>query len=70
MCLGHQTLDVMEKYENFMLESVQRKGLYYKYVKFIKIKKDTDPMFGFMIIPIDEVDIGWKTWSQRLSYLN
>ena len=69
-CLGHLALDEMEKYENFMLDSVQRKGLYYKYVKFIKIKKDTDPLFGFMIIPIDEIDIGWKTWSQRLSYLN
>ena len=69
MCLGHQTLDLMEKYQNFMLDSVQRKGLYYKYVKFIKVKKDDDPMFGFIIIPIDEVDIGWKTWSQRLAYL-
>ena len=37
MCLGHQTLDLMEKYENFMIDSVERRCLYYKYVKFIKI---------------------------------
>ena len=70
MCLGHQTLDLMEKYENFMIDAVERRCLYYKYVKFIKVKKDSDPMFGFIIIPIDEVDLGWKSWSQRLSYLN
>ena len=69
-CLGHQTLDLMEKYENFMIDSVERKSLFYKHVKFITVKKDTDPMFGFIIIPIDEIDLGWKTWLQRLSYLN
>ena len=69
MCLGHKTLDLMEQYQNFMIHSVERRGLYYKHVKFIKIKKNDDPMFGFIIVPIDEVDIGWKTWSQRLSYL-
>ena len=69
-CLGHQTLKLMEEYENFMIDAVERRCLFYKYVKFIKVKKDTDPMFGFIIIPIDEVDLGWKTWSQRLSYLN
>ena len=70
MCLGHQTLDLMEKYENFMIDSVERRCLFYKHVKFIKVKKDTHPMFGFIILPIDEVDLGWKTWSQRMSYLN
>ena len=69
MSLGHQTLDLMEKYDHFLFDAVERRGLYYKNVKFIKVKKDDDPMFGYMIIPIDEVDIGWKTWSQRLSYL-
>ena len=61
MCLGHKTLDLMEKYDHFMFDSVERRGLYYKRVKFIKVKKDDDPMFGFIIIPIDEVEIGWKT---------
>ena len=68
-CLGHQTLYEMQKYENFMIDSVERRCLFYKRVKFIKVKKDTDPMFGYIIVPIDEVDLGWKTWSQRLSYL-
>ena len=70
MCLGHQTLDLMEKYDHFMFDAVERRGLYYKYVKFIKVKKDSDPMLGFIIVPIDEVDIGWRSWSERLSYLN
>ena len=68
-CLGHQTLDIMEEYDNFLFDSVERCGLFYKYVKFIKVKNDTDPMFGYIIIPVDEIDIGWKTWSQRMSYL-
>ena len=66
-CLGHQTLDLMEKYDQFIFDAVERRGLYYKYVKFIKVKDDNNPMLGFMIMPIDEIDIGWKSWSQRLS---
>ena len=69
MCIGHQTLDLMEKYDQFMFDAVERRGLFYKHVKFIKVKKDDDPMFGYIIVPIDEVDIGWKSWSQRLPYL-
>lgn len=68
-CQGHKTLNLMEKYQDFMVDSVQRRGLFYKHVKFIKIKDDTEPMCGFMLIPIDEVDIGWRSWSQRLSFL-
>ena len=68
-CPGHQVLKLMEQYENFILDAVQRRGLYYKHVKFIKVKNDSDPMFGFVILPLNEIDIGWKTWSQRLSYL-
>ena len=41
-----------------MFDAVESRGLYYKYVKFIKVKKDSDPMLGFIIVPIDEVDIG------------
>ena len=69
MCQGHATLDLMEKYENFMIDSVERRCLFYKYVVFEKVKEDTDPMFGFVIKPLDEVDLGWYSWSQRLSYL-
>ena len=71
MCLGHETLDLMEKYENFMIDCVERRCLFYKYVVFKKVNKDTDPLFGFVIKPLDEIDLGWKTWSQRLPpYLN
>ena len=70
MCSGHKVLDIMEKYENFMLHCVEIKALFYKYVVFKKVFDDTYPMFGFVLKPLDEVDLGWKTWSQRMSYLN
>ena len=70
ICLGHQTLNLMENYDRFLFDAVERRSLYYKYVKFVKVNKDSDPMFGYIILPLDEVDLGWKTWSQRLSYLN
>ena len=68
-CLGHQTLELMQKYDDFMFDSVERRACYYKHVKFIKRKDDNDPMFGFILVPINEVDLGYKTWSQRMSYL-
>ena len=68
-CLGHQTLDLMEKYDYFLFDEVERQGLFYKSVKFVKVKSDNDPMFGYIICPIDQIDIGWKTWSQRMLYL-
>ena len=68
-CLGHQTLELMQKYDDFMFDSVERRALYYKHVKFIKRKDDNNPMFGFILVPINEIDLGWKTWSERMSYL-
>ena len=68
-CLGHQTLKLMQDYDDFLFDAVERQGLFYKSVKFVKVKNDSDPMFGYMIFPMGEVDIGWKTWSQRMSYL-
>ena len=68
-CLGHKTLEVMQKYDDFMFDSVERRALFYKHVKFIKVKEDNDPMFGFIPLPFDEIDLGWKTWSQRMNYL-
>ena len=59
----------MEKYKSFITDSVQRRGLFYKNVKFVKTGKDNDIMFGYTLLPLDEIDIGWKTWSQRLRYL-
>ena len=68
-CLGHKTLDLMQKYDDFMFDSVERRAVFYKHVKFIKRKDDNDPMFGFILVPINEKDLGWDTWSKRMSYL-
>ena len=68
-CLGHKTLDLMQRYDDFMFDSVERHAVFYKHVKFIKRKDDDDPMFGFIIVPINEIDLGWKTWSERMRYL-
>ena len=69
ICRGHQVLNIMEEYENFMLDCVERRTLFYKYVVFEKIF-DTEPMLGFILKPLDEVDLGWKSWSKRMQYLN
>ena len=68
-CLGHQTLELMQRYDDFMFDSVERRALFYKHVKFIKRGDDNDPMFGFIIVPVNEIDLRWKTWSQRMNYL-
>ena len=68
-CLGHKTLELMQKYDDFMFDSVERRAVFYKHVKFIKRKDDNNPMFGFELFPMNEVDLGWKTWSERMSYL-
>ena len=71
-CSGHQVLKMMQDYDDFLFDSVERKADFYKSVKFVKLinnNNDNDPMFGFKIYPFDYVDLGWKTWSQRLSYL-
>ena len=68
-CLGHKTLELMQKYDDFIFDSVERRALFYKHVKFIKRKDDNDPMFGFILVPINEKDLGWDSWSKRMSYL-
>ena len=68
-CLGHQVLKKMQDYDDFLFDSVEREGEFYKSVKFVKEKSDNDPMFGYVIYPMERVDLGWKSWSQRLSYL-
>ena len=70
MCPGHEVLKIMNDYEDFMVDLVENKTLFYKYVVFQKIYDDNAPMFGFVLNPLDEVDLGWKSWSQRMSYLN
>ena len=68
-CVGHETLKLMQDYDDFLFDAVERQGLFYKSVKFVKEKSDDDPMFGYVIYPMQEIDLGWKSWSQRMSYL-
>ena len=68
-CIGHQVLEMMQKYDDFLFDSVERCSMFYKYVKIVKTKSDKDPFFGFEIFPYIEQDLGWKSWSERLSYL-
>ena len=68
-CLGHKTLELLQNYDDFMFDSVERRAVFYKHVKFIKRKDDNDPMFGFIPVPINEKDLGWDSWSKRMSYL-
>ena len=68
-CKGHEALKLMQDYDDFLFDAVERPGLFYKSVQFVKEKSDNDPMFGYVIYPMQEIDIGWKTWSQRMSYL-
>ena len=57
-CLGHKTLELMQNYDDFMFDSVERRAVFYKHVKFIKRKDDNDPMFGFILVPINEKTLG------------
>ena len=70
MCQGHKVLKIMNEYEDFMLDSVENRTLFYKYVVFEKLFDDSAPMLGYVLKPRGEVDLGWKSWSQRISYLN
>ena len=46
MCPGHEVLQIMNDYEDFMLDSVENKTLFYKYVVFEKLFDDSAPMLG------------------------
>ena len=68
-CQGHQVLEMMQNYDDFIFDSVERRAVFYKHVKFIKRGEDDEPMMGFIMVPINEKDLGWDTWSKRMSYL-
>ena len=68
-CRRHQVLEMMQKYDDFIFDAVENRTLFYKHVKFVKRNNDDDPMMGFIIVPINEMDLGWKTWSERMRYL-
>ena len=69
-CDGHRTLEYLEKYDNFMTHMVVNENIFYKTIAIVKNGKNTDPMMGYIFIPMDMVDLKEKTWSQRVSFLN
>ena len=69
-CDGHRCLNYLRKYNEFMINSVDDRKLFYKNIEIIKNGKNTDPMMGYIFLPKDVVDLNGKSWSQRLSYLN
>ena len=69
-CDGHPCLNYLRKYNEFMINSVDDRKLFYKNIEIIKNGKNTDPMMGYIFLPKDVVDLNGKSWSQRLSYLN
>ena len=68
-CQGHEVLEMLQNYDDFMFDSVERRAVFYKHVKFVKRGEDDDPMMGYIIVPINEIDLGWVSWSKRMSYL-
>ena len=68
-CQGHEVLEMLQNYDDFMFDSVERRAVFYKHVKFIKRGEDDDPMMGFIAVPINQIDLGWDSWSKRMSYL-
>lgn len=69
-CDGHRCLNYLRQYNEFMLESVEKREIFYKNIEIIKVGKNTDPLMGYVFLPKDAVDLKGKSWSQRLSYLN
>ena len=69
-CDGQRTLNYLEKYDNFMTHMVVNEKFFYKKIAVVKNGKNTDPMMGYIFIPMDTIDLKGKTWSQRVSFLN
>ena len=53
-----------------MTHMVVNEKSFYKTIAVVKNIKNTDPMMGYIFIPMDMVDLKEKTWSQRVSFLN
>ena len=68
-CQGHEVLEILQNYDDFMFDSVERRAVFYRHLKFIKTGEDDDPMMGYKIFPFNGKDIGWDSWSKRMSYL-
>ena len=70
MCDGHRTLEYLEQYDNMMQHMVVNEKVFYKNILIFKHGKNTDPVMGYIFVPMDRICLEGKTWSQRVSFLN
>ena len=69
-CDGHHALNYLQKYEQFMLHMVEEEKIFHRNILIMKDGKNTDPLMGYIFIPVDIVDLKNKSWSQRMAVLN
>ena len=69
-CDGHRTLEYLEQYDNMMQHMVVNEKVFYKNISIFKHGKNTDPVMGYVFVPMDRISLEDKTWSQRIAFLN
>ena len=70
ICDGHRTLEYLEQYDNMIQDMVVNEIVFYKNILIFKHGKNTDPVMGYVFVPMDRISLEGKTWSQRVSFLN
>ena len=70
MCDGHRTLEYLEQYDAMMTTTVVNEKVFYKNISIFKDGKNTDPVMGYVFVPMDRISLEGKTWSQRVAFLN
>ena len=70
MCDGHRTLEYLEQYDSMMQHMVVNEKVFYKNISIFKHGKNTDPVMGYIFVPMDRICLENKTWSQRVAFLN
>ena len=69
-CDGHRTLEYLENYDQMMQHMVVNEKVFYKNISIFKYGKNTDPLMGYIFVPMDRISLEEKTWSQRVAFLN
>ena len=70
ICDGHRTLEYLEQYDQMMHHMVVNEKVFYKNISIFKHGKNTDPVMGYVFVPMDRISLEEKTWSQRVTFLN
>ena len=70
ICDGHRTLEYLEQYDQMMYHMAVNEKVFYKNISIFKHGKNTDPVMGYVFVPMDRISLENKTWSQRVSFLN